>query len=211
MEDLLQKIRLSIIEGDQDAVARIVQSTLQANLSPETVLKEGMIAAMAEVGRLFEEGEYFVPDMLLSARAMQAGLALLKPYLIQAEVKSVGKVVIGTVQGDWHDIGKNLVGIMLEGSGFEITDLGTDVPPEEFVQAVGQGSFDILAMSALLTTTMTNMQATIEALQESGLRERVKIIVGGAPVTEAYARRIGADGYAPDASRAVGLANSLLE
>jgi 5-methyltetrahydrofolate--homocysteine methyltransferase len=170
-----------------------------------------MISAMAEVGRLFEEGEYFVPDMLLSARAMQAALTVLKPHLIQAKIRSAGNVLIGTVQGDWHDIGKNLVAIMLEGAGFEITDLGTDVPPEKFVRAVAEGGFDILALSALLTTTMPNMQNTVNALGEAGLRDRVKIIVGGAPITESYARQIGADGYAPDASRAVGLAKSLLQ
>ena len=211
MHDLLQGIHQSIIEGNQRTTTETVQAALDASLAPETILKEGMISAMAEVGQLFEEGEYFVPDMLLSARAMQSGLALLKPYLAQAEVKSMGRVAIGTVQGDWHDIGKNLVAIMLEGAGFEITDLGTDVPPEKFVQSIGQGDFDILAMSALLTTTMTNMQATIQALQEAGLRDRIKIIIGGAPVTESYARQIGADGYAPDASRAVGLAKSMLE
>jgi len=210
MEPVLQDIFSSILEGDNKAVPQKVQAALDAGMDASRILNEGMIAAMAEVGRLFEEGEYYVPEMLISARSMQAGLAVLKPLLMQANVKSAGKVLAGTVKGDLHDIGKNLVCMMLEGAGFEIHDLGTDVSPEKFVAAVQEKGADIVALSALLTTTMPNMKATIEALREAGLREKVKVIIGGAPVTEGYAQQIGADGYSPDASRAVNLAKSLV-
>jgi 5-methyltetrahydrofolate--homocysteine methyltransferase len=208
MRPQLQPIFDSIVTGEKDEIAAQVQAALDAGLDPQVVLNEGMVAAMAEVGRMFEEGEYFVPDMLFSARAMQAGLAVLKPALVQANVQSVGKIAIGTVKGDQHDIGKNLVAMMLEGAAFEIVDLGADVPPERFVQAAQEGA-QIIAMSALLTTTMSNMRATIDALTDAGLRGQVKVMIGGAPVTETFARQIGADGYAPDASRAVALAKSL--
>jgi 5-methyltetrahydrofolate--homocysteine methyltransferase len=148
--------------------------------------------------------------MLIAARAMKAGLAVIKPHLALANVKATGKVAIGTVQGDLHDIGKNLVGMMLEGAGFEIVDLGTDVPPARFVEAVKAGGIDLVALSALLTTTMTNMKTTLEALKQAGLGKNVKVMIGGAPITEEYARQIGADGYAPDASRAVELAKKLM-
>jgi 5-methyltetrahydrofolate--homocysteine methyltransferase len=165
---------------------------------------------MGEVGRLFEAGEYYVPEMLISARAMQAGLGLLKPLLVDSDIKPTGNVVIGTVKGDLHDIGKNLVGMMLEGAGFEINDLGTDVTPENFISVINEGDVDILAMSALLTTTMPMMETTIKAVDEAGLRNAVKIIIGGAPVTNEYAEKIGADGFAPDASQAASLAKSLV-
>jgi len=184
---------------------------IDTGLDAAVILNDGMIAAMAEVGRRFEYEEYYMPEMLIAARAMQDGLAILKPHLQQAEVKSTGKVIAGTVHGDLHDIGKNLVCMMLEGAGFEIQDLGVNVSPEGFVDAVRSGGVDIVAMSALLTTTMPNMKVTIEALDEAGLRSKVKVIVGGAPLTESYAGEIGADGYAPDASRAVTLAKSLME
>jgi 5-methyltetrahydrofolate--homocysteine methyltransferase len=162
------------------------------------------------MGRRFECGEAFVPEMLLAARAMQAGLTILRPSLVKADFKSTGKVALGTVKGDLHDIGKYLVGMMLEGTGFEILDLGTDVAPEQVVAAVKESAPDIVALSALLTTTMPNMKATIEALKAEGLRQDVKVIIGGAPVTEAYALPIGADGYSPNAARAVTLAKSLV-
>jgi 5-methyltetrahydrofolate--homocysteine methyltransferase len=165
---------------------------------------------MAKVGQFFEEGEYFVPEMLISARAMQAGLTLLKPALKSEDVKSSGKVVIGTVKGDLHDIGKNLVAMMMEGAGFEIVDLGTDASPEKFISAVREHNPQIVAMSALLTTTMPSMVTTIQALQDAGVRSQVKVMVGGAPVTEQYAQQIGADGFAIDASRAVTVAKSLV-
>jgi 5-methyltetrahydrofolate--homocysteine methyltransferase len=193
-----------------DEVAAHVQAALDAQLDPGVVLNGGMISAMQEVGRLFEEGEYYVPEMLISARAMQTGLALLKPHLVQANVQSSGTVVVGTVKGDLHDIGKNLVAMMLEGAAFEIVDLGTDVSPEKFVEAVKVHQPAVVGLSALLTTTMPNMKTTIEALKTAGLRDQVKVIIGGAPVTAAYARDIGADGFAPDASRAVTLTKSLV-
>lgn len=210
MDEHLQKIYDCVLNGEMDEVSEHVQAALDAQLGPGTILNEGMISAMQEVGRLFEEGEYFVPEMLISARAMQTGLALLKPYLVQADVKSAGKVVMGTVKGDLHDIGKNLVAMMLEGAAFEIVDLGTDVSPEKFVEAVKTHRPQIVGMSALLTTTMPNMKTTIEALKAASVRDQVKVIIGGAPVTEAYARDIGADGFAPDASRAVTLTKSLV-
>ncbi len=210
MEPVIQAVYDGIIEGDQKGTVEQVQKALDQGMGPGKILNEGMVAAMAEVGRLFEEGEYYVPEMLIAARAMQSGLAVLKPHLVDSDVKSAGKVIAGTVKGDLHDIGKNLVCMMLEGAAFEIVDLGSDVPPEKFVEAVRTTGAQIVAMSALLTTTMPNMKATIEALKEAGLRDQVKVMVGGAPLTDNYARQIGADGYAPDASRAVAVAKELL-
>ncbi len=210
MDKILESIYKGILDGDQHLVAQQVPEALNAGLSPDLILKDGLIAAMSEVGRLFENGEYYVPEMLISARAMQAGLKLLKPGLADTGVKAVGRVVIGTVSGDLHDIGKNLVGMMLEGAGFEVIDLGTDVKPDAYVNAVREHRPDIVAMSALLTTTMPNMEAVIQALAAAGLRKQVKVIIGGAPVTEEFARKIGADGSAYDASLAVKVARSLL-
>jgi 5-methyltetrahydrofolate--homocysteine methyltransferase len=210
MNNIVQDIYNGVIDGDNTGVPQKVNAALAAGVEPGKILNEGMIAAMREVGRRFEEGEFYVPEMLIAARAMQAGLAVLKPHLQQSDIQSAGKVVIGTVKGDLHDIGKNLVGMMLEGAGFEIVDLGTDVAPQKFVETAKAEAADIVAMSALLTTTMTNMKVTIEALNEAGLRSAVKVMVGGAPVTEQYAKQIGADGYAMDASRAVSLAQSLV-
>ena len=210
MEPVIKEIFDSILEGSQKVTVVKVQAALDAGINPAVILNDGMVAAMAEVGRLFEEGEYFVPEMLIAARAMQNGLALLKPFLASANVKSQGKVVAGTVKGDLHDIGKNLVCMMLEGAAFEIVDLGSDVTPEKFVEAVRSTGADVICMSALLTTTMPNMKTTIEALKTSGLRDKVKVMVGGAPLTDQYAHEIGADGYAADASRAVALAKSLM-
>ncbi|MCU0519607.1 MAG: corrinoid protein [Anaerolineae bacterium] len=198
------------MDGDMPLVQRTVTAALEEGISAPEILNEGLIKAMGEVGRLFEEGEYFVPEMLIAARAMKAGLAILKPKLIDADVKPVGKVAAGTVKGDLHDIGKNLVCMMLEGAGFEIVDLGTDVSPEKFMDAVKVQGVDVIAMSALLTTTMPNMKNTVDALVEAGIRDSVKVMIGGAPVTQAYADEIGADGYAPDASRAATLAKQLL-
>ena len=210
MEPLIKEVYTNVLEGEANVVKEKVQAALDAGIKAPVILNEGLIAAMREVGRLFEEGEYFVPEMLIAARAMQDGLALLKPYLKELDVKSVGKVLVGTVKGDLHDIGKNLVAMMLEGAGFEIVDLGIDVPPERFVDAVREQGAQIVALSALLTTTMPAMKATIEALTAAGLRGQVKVLIGGAPVTENYAAQIGADGYAPDASRAVATAKSLI-
>jgi 5-methyltetrahydrofolate--homocysteine methyltransferase len=208
MSDILNKIHQTVMEGDMGGTQENVQAALDAGVSAADILQKGLIPAMGEVGRLFEEGEYFVPEMLIAARAMKAGLAIIQPLLVDSGVEPVGKVAIGTVKGDLHDIGKNLVAMMLEGAGFEIVDLGTDVSPENFVAAIKDG-VNIVGLSALLTTTMPSMQTTIKAIVESGLRDKVKIIIGGAPVTAEYAAQIGADGYAPDASQAATLAKTL--
>ena len=210
MNTLINEIYQSVIDGNRDATVAKVAEALDGGVSPVALLNEGMISAMMEVGQRFEGGEYFVPEMLIAARAMKAGMELLKPYLKESGVKPVGKVIIGTVTGDLHDIGKNLVAIMMEGAGFEVLDLGTDVHPDKFVEAVKENMPQIVAMSALLTTTMTNMKTAIEALEEAGLRDKVKIMVGGAPVTDDFAKQVGADGFAPDASRAAGVAKHLV-
>jgi len=207
---ILEEIFKCISEGDRQLVKGKVQAALDAGLPPERILQEGMISAMAEVGRLFEAGEYFVPEMLIAASSMQEGLQILRPHLAETGIKPIGSVVIGTVKGDLHDIGKNLVAMMLEGAGLNVVDLGVDVPPEKFVDAIRLDQGDVVAMSALLTTTMANMKTAIEALKQAGLREKVKVIVGGAPVTDSFARKIGADGYAEDASRAVRLVESMI-
>jgi 5-methyltetrahydrofolate--homocysteine methyltransferase len=211
MDKELKPIYEGVIGGDAASVQQDVQAAIDAGIGADDILKQGLIPAMGEVGDRFEKGEYFVPEMLISARAMQSGLVLLKPLLASAEVQSTGKVVLGTVQGDLHDIGKNLVGMMLEGAGFELVDLGADVSPDKFAQAVQENQPDILAMSALLTTTMPAMKTTIDALEGAGLRSQVKVMVGGAPITDEYANGIGADGFAPDASRAASLAKKLVE
>jgi 5-methyltetrahydrofolate--homocysteine methyltransferase len=199
---VLDNLRQGVIDGNTPGVQDSVKQAIGGGLPPDKILNEGLISAMSEVGRLFENGEYFVPEMLIAARAMKAGLELLRPHLAAANVRSTGKVVIGTVQGDLHDIGKNLVGMMLEGAGFEVVDLGADVSPQKFVDAVKEHKPNLVGCSALLTTTMPKMKATIEALKEAGLRDGVKVMVGGAPLTEKYANEIGADAYAPDASSA---------
>ncbi len=205
----LKEIYQSVIDGDAAQVQSGVQAALAKGVAAETILHEALIAAMEEVGKRFEEGDFFVPEMLIAARAMQSGLSLLKPQLVEGGVKAAGKIAIGTVKGDLHDIGKNLVAMMLEGAGYDVMDLGVDVDPQAFVKAVQEGA-NVIGMSALLTTTMSNMQNTLAALNASGLREQVKVMIGGAPVTEAYAKQIGADAYAPDASSAVRAARGLL-
>jgi len=202
MDTILQNIYEAIIDGNSAIVRESIQKAIENNTDPEVILNQAMIASMAEVGQRFERGDFFVPEMLVAARAMQNGLLILKPYLKENNVKSAGKVAIGTVKGDLHDIGKNLVSLMLEGSGFEVVDLGVDVDPSAFLKTV-KGGIQVIAMSALLTTTMNNMATTLEVLKEAGVRKQVKVIIGGAPVTEEYALRIGADAYAPDASSAV--------
>jgi 5-methyltetrahydrofolate--homocysteine methyltransferase len=210
MQSVLEEIREGIMDGDMQLVQDKVNEALESDVEAPVILRQGLIPAMAEVGRLFEAGEYFVPEVLIAARAMKAGLTILQPKLVEADVEPVGTVAAGTVKGDLHDIGKNLVCMMLEGAGFEIVDLGTDVSPESFVNAVKNEGVDLIAMSALLTTTMPNMQTTLDALQEAGVRDSVRVMVGGAPVTQAYADEIGADGYAADASRAATLAKELV-
>jgi 5-methyltetrahydrofolate--homocysteine methyltransferase len=211
MNETLSSLYNAILDGGVASAKDGAQAALDAGLEPELILSDGMIAAMAEVGRRFEDGEYFVPEMLISARAMQAGLNLLKPHLVGRDAKPAGKIVIGTVKGDLHDIGKNLVGLMLEGAGFEVIDLGVDVSPEKFVEAIVAEQANIVALSALLTTTMPNMETTIGAIQKAGLRDKVKVMIGGAPITQDYAAQIGADGFSQDASRAVTVAKSLLQ
>jgi len=209
LEGLLEELYTAILEGQRDVAKEMVELSLQEGLDPADVL-DAMVKAMGEVGRLFEEGEYFVPEMLIAARAMKTGMEILKPRLVDADIQPVGKIIAGTVKGDLHDIGKNLVCMMLEGAGFQVVDLGTDVSPEAFVAAVNEHQPDFMAISALLTTTMPSMQSTIEALKTAGLRDHVKVLIGGAPINNAYAEKIGADGYAQDASRAVKLAKSLI-
>ena len=205
----LKAIFQNVIDGQAPETEAGVKAALEAGISAHAILNQSLIAAMDEVGRRFENGDFFVPEMLIAARAMQAGLKLLKPRLVEAEVKSTGKVAIGTVKGDLHDIGKNLVAMMLEGTGFEVRDLGVDVPPETFVKAAQDGA-QIIGLSALLTTTMGQMEETIEALRAAGLREKVKVLIGGAPVTQDFATRIGADAFAPDASSAARIARQLV-
>ncbi len=210
MEAIINEIYNCVLEGNNSEIAEKVQSALDAGIETATILNHGMVSAMSEVGKLFEDGEYYVPEMLIAARSMQTGLGILKPHMAKANIKAAGRVAIGTVKGDLHDIGKNLVAMMLEGAAFEVVDLGVDVTPEKFIRAIQEQNVQIIALSALLTTTMPAMRATIDALKTSGVRDSVKVIVGGAPLTADFAREIGADGYAPDASRAVGLAKSLL-
>jgi 5-methyltetrahydrofolate--homocysteine methyltransferase len=209
MADVLQKIASQLYAGEADDVAELVQSALDKGMSASEVLQGGLIAGMDQVGKDFKAGDLFVPEVLIAARAMHAGMNVLRPLLAESGAPSVGKYVIGTVKGDLHDIGKNLVKMMVEGAGFEVVDLGTDVPPEKFVAAVREHQPKLVGLSALLTTTMVNMKTTIEALQEAGLRGSVKVMVGGAPVTDAFARQVGADAYAPDAASAVDMARSL--
>lgn len=210
MDAKLQSLYTAILEGDRDAAEEHVRSAIEVGLNPSQLLDEAMIPAMSEVGRLFEAGDCYVPEMLVAARAMQGGLTLLRPLLVKQGVKPVGRVILGTVKGDLHDIGKNLVAIMLEGAGYEIHDLGIDVPSEKFAQAVKEIQPDVVGLSAMLTTTMLEMKTVIESLQAAGLRDKVKVIVGGAPLTESFAKQIGADGFAPDANRAVALVQSLI-
>ena len=210
MSDLINTIKEAVIDGDADSVAKNISAALDQGENPEAILNEAMIKGMAEVGQLFEDGEFFVPEMLVAARAMTAGMQILKPVLVQADVKAIGKVAIGTVQGDLHDIGKNLVSMMLEGASFDIIDLGADVSPEKFVEAVKNDDVQIVAMSALLTTTMPAMKLTIKALEDAGVRDQVKVMVGGAPLSDQYSNDIGADGYAADANKAVALAKRLV-
>lgn len=206
---ILEQIASNLYSGNDKVVADLVQQGLDQGMSAGEVLDGGLIAGMDEVGKDFKAGDLFVPEVLIAARAMHAGMNVLRPLLAESDVPSAGKYLIGTVQGDLHDIGKNLVKMMLEGAGFETVDLGTDVKPDDFVAAVQEHQPQLLGMSALLTTTMPGMKATIEALEEAGLRGKVKIMVGGAPVTAAFAEQIGADAYAPDAASAVDIARDL--
>ena len=210
MSETLVKIGEKLYAGDEDAVAQLTQNALDEGLTPGQVLQGGLLKGMERVGVDFRDGDLFVPEVLIAARAMHAGMDVLKPLLTEADALSAGKVVLGTVTGDLHDIGKNLVAMMLEGGGFEIVDLGINLPPERFIEAIREHEPDVVGLSALLMSTMPAMQKTIAAIAEQGLRDRAKIIVGGAPVTQVFADEIGADGYAPDAAMAVELTRSLL-
>ncbi|MGZ9226949.1 MAG: corrinoid protein [Anaerolineales bacterium] len=205
----LKSLYDSVVNGEVQETADGVRAALEAGLPADKILGEALIPAMSEVGCLFEAQEFYVPEMLISAKAMQAGLAILKPHLAKTEGQAGGRIVVGTVKGDLHDIGKNLVIMMLEGAGYQVTDLGVDVPPEKFINEI-RGGAQLVGMSAMLTTTMLNMKVTIDAFKEAGVRDQVKVMVGGAPLTQTFATSIGADGFAQDASSAVRKATELL-
>jgi len=206
-----EKISDSVIKGDEEKVKELVQEAIDEGLEPSEIINQGLISGMNVVGKRFKAGDMFVPEVLLSARSMKGGMELVKPLLVEGEMEEAGKVVLGTVEGDLHDIGKNLVGMMMESGGLEVINLGTDVTAAEFAEAVREHKPNVLGMSALLTTTMLEMQNTIEVLTEEGLRDSVKVIVGGAPVTKEFADEIGADGWAPDAASAKDLVFELAE
>lgn len=199
----------AILKGNREQAVQVTQEAIDEGQDPQEIVSKYMIPAMDEVGKRFECNEYFVPELLIAARAMKSALELVKPLLVESGAESAGRVAIGTVKGDLHDIGKNLVAAMLEGGGFEIIDLGVDVAPERFAQAVSEKGANIICLSALLTTTMPSMKSTIDALAEAGLRDKVKVMIGGAPVTKQYADEIGADGYSENAASAVTLAREL--
>ena len=208
-EKILEEIKEGVIKGDMKKVEEFVDRAIKENFPVGKILNEGLIAGMMVVGEKFKNNEFYVPEVLIAARAMNKGMSLLEPLIVQSGIKPVAKVAIGTVKGDLHDIGKNLVVMMWKGAGFEVEDLGIDVPPERFVEAAKSGA-KVIGMSALLTTTMVAMKDVIEALKNAGVRDNVKIIIGGAPVTQSYADEIGADGYAPDAAAAVEKVKELL-
>jgi len=207
---LLEDIALAVIEGDGEKVDASVRQALLEGLAASRIINDGLIAGMNTVGRRFKEGEFFIPEVMMSARAMHGGLAILRPLLTKTEQTSRGTIIICTVKGDVHDIGKNLVSMMLEGAGFRVMDIGTDVAPEKLVEAVREHSPQIVAMSTLLTTTLHRIPEAVKAIEAAGLRGNVKVMVGGAPVTQAFADKAGADGYAPDAALAVDMAKQLL-
>ena len=206
----LNKVSEALQRGDAEKVAELVKQALEENLLPKDILENGLIKGMDIIGAKFKKNEVYVPEVLIAARAMHAGMSILRPKLIETGVKNIGTVAIGTVKGDLHDIGKNLVKMMLEGAGFEVIDLGVDVTTDKFVEAVKKHKPNIIGMSALLTTTMVNMAEVIKALEAAGLRDKVKIMIGGAPITQNYADQIGADGYSPDAASAVDKAKTFI-
>ena len=206
----LDSLHAAVLNGDARTAKAVTQEALAEGVEPLKLVQDYMMPAMAEVGRRFESNEYFVPELLISARAMKAALELIRPLLIASGSEPVGRVALGTVKGDLHDIGKNLVGAMLEGGGFEVLDLGVNVSPEQFIAAVKEKKANIVAMSALLTTTMPAMKTTIDALKEAGVRDQVKVLIGGAPITRKYAEEVGADGYSESAAGAVAMANLAL-
>jgi 5-methyltetrahydrofolate--homocysteine methyltransferase len=205
----LQMLHDAVLTGDAKKAKMVTEQALAEGVEPLKLVQDYMMPAMAEVGRRFETNEYFVPELLISARAMKGALELIRPLLAASGTEPVGRVALGTVQGDLHDIGKNLVGAMLEGGGYEVIDLGVNVSPEQFVAAVKEKRANIVAMSALLTTTMPSMKTTIDALKQAGVRDRVKVLVGGAPITQKYADEVGADGYSESAAGAVAAAKKV--
>ena len=208
---IFEEIAGDVQKGKASSVEGLTQKALSQKISAEDILNKGLVAGMQVISEQFKNNEIFIPEVLISARAMNSGLRILKPLLAESKVESKGKVVIGTVKGDLHDIGKNIVAMLLQGAGFDVIDLGADVPKERFLESIKKEKADILGMSALLTTTMLYMKETIDALQDEGLRQTVKVIIGGAPVTDSFASQIQADGYAPDAASAVDLSKRLLE
>jgi 5-methyltetrahydrofolate--homocysteine methyltransferase len=207
---VLEEIKDNLIRGQYKKVEELVTQAINENMPPEEILNKGLIAGMEVVGEKFKANEFYIPEVLIAARAMHAGMKVLKPLLAKSNVKAKGRIVMGTVKGDLHDIGKNLVCMMLEGAGFEVIDLGVDVSPEKFVAAVRERAPQVVGLSALLTTTMVNMKTTIEVFKKEGVYDKIKVIVGGAPVTQSFADQIGAHGYAPDAASAVDKVKELL-
>jgi 5-methyltetrahydrofolate--homocysteine methyltransferase len=210
MSRLYERISTAIMEGDAEKTANLVQRALDQDLAPKDILDNGMVVGMSEVGVRFKAGDMFVPEVLMSADSMQAGLEVLRPHLVASGVKLIGKILMGTVKGDLHDIGKNLVNMMCEGAGFEIVDIGFNADPEKFIEAIKEHKPDVVGMSAMLTTTMRAMAHTIKAIEEAGLRDQVKIMVGGAPVDAAFSERIGADGYGSNAPAGSDLAKKFV-
>ncbi len=208
--EILQRISEELQRGNFQEMPRLVEEALKANLPPSKILSDGLVAGMDIVGEKFRRDELFMPEVLISARAMQAAMDVLRPKLVETGAKLAGKIVLGTVKGDLHDIGKNLVGMLMEGAGYQVIDLGIDVPSEKFVEEVKKNRPNVLGLSALLTTTMPKMKEVIESLTEAGIRDQVIVMVGGAPVTERFAKDIGADAYAPDAASAVEKVRELL-
>ena len=209
--EILKDLAENVIRGQAPKTEELINQALEQRISPAEILNQGLIAGMGVVGEKFKNNEFYVPEVLIAARAMKAGMTILRPKLIETGVEPIGTLAIGTVKGDLHDIGKNLVAMMMEGAGFEVIDLGVDVSPQKYIDIVKEKNIQVLGMSALLTTTMLNMKSTINALNDSGIRDSVKVVVGGAPLTQKYAYEIGADGYAPDAASAVELVKGLLE
>ncbi|HMN27483.1 MAG TPA: corrinoid protein [Caldilineaceae bacterium] len=211
LETSLQELKQTIVRGNQKDAVAVTTQLIEAGAKPQQILNEGLIAGMSEVGERFKCGEYFVPEMLIAARAMKSALEVLRPHLVDTGVKPIGTIVLGTVRGDLHDIGKNLTGMFLEGAGFQVVDLGVDVTADKFIAAVKEHKADLLGMSALLTTTMTYTAEVIRALKAANLRDQVKVIIGGAPITEAWANQIGADGFALDAASGAERCKELLQ
>jgi len=206
----LKEIADNLIKGKAPEVKELVQRAIDEGEDVEKVLNEGLVAGMSVVGAKFKANEFYVPEVLIAARAMKAGMGILRPILAEKNIKGIGTIVLGTVRGDLHDIGKNLVAMMLEGAGFEIIDLGVDVSPEKFIETAKEKKADVVGLSALLTTTMPSMKDVVKAMGDSGLKDKVKVMIGGAPLTQSYADEIGADGYAPDAASAVDEVKQLL-